>query len=110
MSQANTSGLQPLGRAVLVAYYEPERVESVIVIPDNVKDRTVLVEQRAIVVECGPACWPNETARARPGDRVMIAKFSGYSATGPADGKRYRIINDADIFARITHDEGHTTK
>ncbi len=110
MSQANKSGLVPLGRAVLVEYYEPERVESVIVIPDNVKDRTVLVEQRAIVVECSTGCWPNEPARAKPGDRVMIAKFSGYAAIGPADGKRYRFVNDADIFARITHDEGHTTK
>jgi co-chaperonin GroES (HSP10) len=110
MSKENTSGLAPLGRAVLVEYYEPERKESVIVLPDNVKDRTVMVEQRAVVVEIGPACWPHEPARAKIGDRVMIAKFSGYNAVGPADGKRYRLINDGDIFARITHDAGHVTQ
>jgi co-chaperonin GroES (HSP10) len=104
---ANTSGLKPLGRAVLVEYYEPERKESRIIMPDNVKDRAVMVEQRAVVVECGPACWPDEPPRAAPGDRVMIAKFSGYACVGPADGKRYRLVNDRDIFARIMHDAGH---
>lgn len=105
----NTSGIVPLGRAVLLEYYEPERKEGVIVIPDNVKDKTVMVEQRATVVECGPACWPSEPARAKPGDRVLMAKFSGYAATGPADGKRYRLVNDNDIFAKITHDEGRVS-
>jgi co-chaperonin GroES (HSP10) len=109
LTKGNTSGISPLGRAVLVEYYEPERKESLIVIPEAIKDRTVMVEQRATVVECGPACWPTEPARARPGDRVLIAKFSGYAAVGPADGKRYRLINDNDIFAKITHDEGHIT-
>jgi len=110
MSRENTSGLAPLGRAVIVEYYEPERKESMIVLPDNVKDRTVMVEQRAVVVEIGPACWPNEPQRAKVGDRVMIARFSGYAFVGPADGKRYRIVNDNDIFARITHDAGHATQ
>lgn len=102
--------MAPLGRAVLVEYYEPERKESLIIVPDNVKDRSVMVEQRAVVVECGPACWPDEPARAVPGDRVMIARYSGYAAVGPADGARYRIVNDRDIFAKITHDEGHSLK
>lgn len=102
----NTSGVEPLGRAVLVEYYEPERRESLIVIPENVKDRTVLVEQRAVVVEVGPAAWPDEPPRAKPGDRVLIARASGYAMTGPGDGKRYRLVNDRDIFAKIVHDEG----
>ena len=104
----NKSGLAPLGRAVLVEYYEPERKESVIVIPDNVKDKTTMVEQRAVVVEVGPACWPDEPPRARVGDRVLISKYSGYAAIGPADGQRYRLINDRDIFARITFEENPT--
>lgn len=99
---SNTSGLAPLGRAVLIQHYEPEKKESLIHIPDAVKDRTDMVEQRAIVIECGPGCWPDEPARAKPGDRVMIAKMSGYMAIGPADGKRYRFVNDRDIFAAIT--------
>lgn len=98
----NGSGLVPLGRAVLVEYYEPERKGSVIVIPENVQDHSLMVEQRATVVECGPECWKEEkNPRALPGDKVLIAKMSGYAAIGPQDGKRYRLVNDRDIFARI---------
>jgi co-chaperonin GroES (HSP10) len=100
----NESGLQPLGRAVLVIHYEPEKKGSLIELPDMVKDRTLLVEQRAVVVEVGPACWPDEPARAAVGDKVLISKMSGYMAIGPADGKRYRLINDRDIFAKITQE------
>ncbi len=98
----NNSGLAPLGRAVLIMHYEPEKKDSLIEIPDFIQDRTLMVEQRAIVVEVGPACWPDEPARAKPGDKVLIAKMSGYMSTGPADGKRYRLVNDRDIFCAIT--------
>ena len=101
----NTSGVAPLGRAVLVQYYEPERKGSLIYIPETVRKGEVLIEQRAVVVEIGPACWPNEPARAKVGDKVLIARMSGYAMTGPADGKLYRIVNDNDIFARIDHEE-----
>lgn len=98
----NTSGLKPLGRAVLVKHYEPERVSSLLVMPDSVTEKMTMVEQRAIVVEVGAACWPDEAPRAVPGDRVLISKMSGYLAVGPLDGARYRIVNDRDIFAGIT--------
>ena len=101
----NTSGVSPLGRAVLVEYYEPERKGSVIVVPESVRKGEVLVEQRAVVVAIGPAVWPNEPRRAEIGDRVLIARMSGYALKGPADGKLYRIVNDNDIFARIDHEE-----
>lgn len=101
----NTSGVSPLGRAVLVEYYEPERRNTTIIIPESVRKGETLVEQRATVVEIGPACWPDEPARAKVGDRVLIARMSGYALTGPADGKLYRIVNDRDIFARINHEE-----
>ena len=98
----NNSGVSPLGRAVLVEHYEPEKKDSLIVMPDFVHDRTLMVEQRAVVIEVGPAAWPDEPPRAAPGDKVLISKMSGYMLKGPADGKMYRIINDRDIFARIT--------
>lgn len=104
---ANESGLRPLGRAVLVEHYEPEKRDSLIELPDMVKDRTLMVEQRARVIECGPACWPDEPARAVPGDLVLISKMAGYMAVGPADGKRYRLINDRDIFAGITEERAN---
>ena len=89
---------------MLVEHYEPEKKDSLIEIPDMVKDRTLMVEQRAVVIEVGPACWPDEPPRAKPGDKVLISRMSGYMAKGPADGKTYRLINDRDIFAGITQE------
>jgi len=102
MSVINTSGLRPLGRAVLVKYYVPEQKASKIVIPENFVDRSNAVEQRAQVIAVGPACWPDEEARAKPGDHVLISRMAGYQCDGPADGEKYRMVNDRDIFAAIT--------
>lgn len=102
----NTSGVRPLGCAVLVEYYEPERQASAIFIPESIRKGEVLVEQRACVVEVGPEAWLSETRpRAAVGDRVLIARMSGYALKGPADGRLYRIVNDRDIFAQIVHEE-----
>ena len=99
---SNTSGLKPLGRAVLVEPYEPEVKKSMIVMPDTVTERSAMVETRAIVVEVGPAAWDDEPQpRAKPGDKVLISKFAGAMATGTADGKVYRVVNDRDIYMQI---------
>jgi co-chaperonin GroES (HSP10) len=103
----NPSGLKPLGRAVLIEHYEEESKASLIEIPDIVKERTLMVEQRAVVIEVGPACWPDEPPRAKAGDKVLISKMAGYMALGPSDGKRYRLVNDRDIFAAIVKEESH---
>ena len=99
----NTSGLEPLGRAILVEHYEPERVGSMIVMPDSIRLRVMMVEQRAIVVAVGPEAWKEERQpRAVPGDLVLISAMAGHMAEGTADGKQYRLVNDRDIFAKIT--------
>lgn len=99
----NESGLRPLGHAVLVEYYEPERKRGVIVVPDNVKEKTNALEQRARVVEVGANAWNDEPPRAAPGDYVMISRYAGAAVLGPKDKKSYRMINDKDVFAQITH-------
>lgn len=97
---SNPTGLRPLGRAVLVK--EDETIKSsVIAIPDSVRANMMAVETRAVVVAVGPACWPDEPPRAKPGDTVLIAKFAGYVATDPISGQPYRFVNDRDIFAAI---------
>lgn len=102
MIMVNESGLKPLGRAVLVAPYEPERVQSLIVIPESIQGTQQMIEQRAVVIEVGTNCWCDEpTPRAKPGDKVLVARYAGYMATGTKDGKPYRFINDRDIFAAI---------
>jgi co-chaperonin GroES (HSP10) len=102
----NESGLRPAGRAVLIEPYEPERRESVIVLPDEVAGRQQMVEQRATIIEIGPTAWCDEPApRAKVGEKVFVTRFAGFQAQGPKDGKMYRFINDRDIFA-IIDDEG----
>lgn len=102
----NTSGLLPLGRSVLVKHYEPEGKKSLIELPAFVKDRVMMIEQRAVVIAVGPACWPDEPARAKSGDRVLISRMAGAFAEGTLDGEQYRFINDRDIFAQITEEKG----
>lgn len=98
----NESGLKPLGRAVLIQPYEPERISSIIELPPDVTGRLQMVEQRATVVAVGDNCWCDEPSpRAKPGDKVLVAKFSGYMAQGTKDNKQYRFVNDRDIFAAI---------
>lgn len=109
MNEVNKSGLAPRGRAVLVRNYEPERLGSMIQLPDSVRDRILMVEQRAIVVEIGPSCWPDEAPRAVVGEKVLISKMAGYMCVGPADAKHYRLVNDRDIFCAITSEVGHGT-
>jgi co-chaperonin GroES (HSP10) len=102
----NESGLEPLGVAVLIKQYEPERKGGLIEIPDVVKGRMSMVEDRAVVIAVGPAAWHDEPVpRAKVGDKVLVSKFSGYLAKGPADEQTYRIVNDRDIFCAIVGGE-----
>jgi len=92
---------------VLLKAYEPERKGAQIVLPPDVQSRTAMVDNRAVVVEVGISAWHDEPSpRAKAGDRVLVTKFAGFMAKGPADGDFYRLVNDRDIFCAITHEEG----
>lgn len=103
----NESGLKPVGAAVLVLPYEIEKVsKGGIVLTHATRERDMMAEQRAILVEAGPEAWKGEAQpRALPGQKVLYAKYSGYAAKGTADGKQYRVVNDADIFLRIVEEK-----
>lgn len=99
----NNSGLLPLGKAVLLKMYEASPASGLIVIPDSVRNSSSLMENRGVVLAVGPAAWDDEAApRCAVGDRVIITKMAGYNAIGPADGGLYRIVNDRDVFCKIT--------
>ena len=97
----NQTGLVPLGRAVLVRPYEPEFAKSVIVRPDAVSERSMMVEMRAVVLDIGPSAWTSEPARAKVGDKVLVAKYAGVICKSPLTGELLRVVNDNDIFLRI---------
>lgn len=102
MSKENVSGLLPAGRSILVRPYEPELASSIIAMPDSVRDNQRSLEQRAVVVDIGPAAWIDEPApRCKIGDKVLVGRYSGHMAVGTADGVQYRFVNDKDIFAII---------
>ena len=85
-----------------------------------------MVEQRAMIVEVGPLAWKEEhdgywtpflfgllrrwilRPRAQAGDKVLVTKFAGFTTKGTADGKRYRLVNDRDIFCAITAEVDRT--
>ena len=99
----NESGVAPLGRAVLVKQWELQK-SGAILIPEEVAAKQAAVDQRVIVVEAGPEAWLEEKApRATPGDQVLVTKFAGMIVIGPADKQVYRLVNDRDIFCKITH-------
>src|SRR5690606_25890577 len=102
----NESGVKPLGRAVLVKPYTPERREGMIIITEDILQRDQMVEQRAIVIEVGKFAWHDEPEpRALAGQKVLVSKFAGYMVKGTADGEQYRLVNDRDIFAAIEQEQ-----
>ncbi len=104
--ELNKSGLEPAGVAVLVRQYMPRAKDSKIVIPEHAQTRVAMVDTMAEVIAVGPSAWHDEPRpRAAVGDIVLITKFAGFVAIGPADKCVYRLVNDRDIFCRVTHKE-----
>lgn len=108
MQLQNESGLEPLGRAVLVKMVELEEMKaSLIHIPPSVQRQSAAMEQRALVVAVGAAAWEDESQkRAAPGDKVILTRLAGYVAVG-ADNQVYRLVNDRDIFCKITKESNN---
>ena len=107
----NTSGLKPVGVAILVEPFEPEFKKSIIQIPVTVRMRTVLSETRAIVIAIGPIAWKDEgSPRCAVGDKILITRYAGTMVTGPLDRKIYRMCNDRDVFCVIDADAWPVTE
>ena len=119
----NKSGMEPIGRKVLVLPDEVEQVSEggVIVVTDDQKDRYNQASSTGTVVAIGPDAFTHGTesiyrlvdgdmklvekrvdgygnTSVKPGDRVVFAKFAGKGIPG-MDGEQYRVINDEDITA-----------
>jgi co-chaperonin GroES (HSP10) len=100
--KTNETGIHPCGVAVLVEPYEPELGNSLIAIPDTVRQSLKVLENRVRVIETGPAAWSDEEVpRAKPGDVVLITKHAGAVVTSPVNSQMYRMVNDRDIYCRL---------
>lgn len=95
-------GFEPATNKVLVLPDQIPRVSAGgIQIPEDVVAREEMAQIFATLIAVGPQAWKGLTPAAAPGDRVMIAKFTGQLFTGP-DGRRYRVIHDLDVVGKIT--------
>lgn len=98
----NTSGIQPVDVRLLVQPDAPrEQTKGGIIIPDAVKTKEQFASVRATVVAVGDnvgADWGDNARKPAPGDRVLMAQYSGTNVKGD-DDTDYRIINDADVVA-----------
>lgn len=100
----NFSGVHPKGHAVLGLPYEPPK-KGLVILPDNVRERTQMLEDKILVIDHGKACWVDEPEqRCEIGDLVLIPYLAGRMVKGK-DGKQYRMVNDKDIIATVDKDE-----
>lgn len=98
----NQSGLHPKGRAVLVEPVINELKTDKIILPETAKERSMMVESQARVIEVGPQAWADEKVpRALAGELVMISRWCGHICYGTKDQKMYRMVNCEDIFCGI---------
>jgi co-chaperonin GroES (HSP10) len=104
--EANPSGLDPRGVAVLVKPLDVKPKGGLIELPPQVAERQSTLENQVVVMAIGPSAWHDEpTPRALVGETVLVTKFAGFMVKGPKDGEAYRLVNDRDIFCAITGDE-----
>lgn len=106
MTTHNTSGFVPLDLRVLVMPDPVEDKIGSIYVPDSAKEKAEYATIKATLIAVGENAWEEAAARSAcftrpaPGDRVVIAKYGGILLDGE-DGRKYRIMNDTDVIAKI---------
>lgn len=118
-TRLNPSGLRPVGHAVLAQAYEPDfdaARRMGLIIPDNVRNNSIMVEMRVQVLELGDMAYRKDhqswlarlftpyRPRCKPGDKIMVQDYSGAIVVGTLDGKQYRLVNDEDVFVKIVEE------
>ena len=100
----NSSGYQPLDVRVLVLPDEAEKkTAGGIYIPETAQEKAEWATTKATLVAVGSNAfleWGDSALKPGAGSRVVMAQYAGRVHEG-ADGKKYRICNDADILALL---------
>lgn len=100
----NSSGLHPLGRAVLLWPLETGLKTQKIQLPETVKQRQLVLDTVAWVVELGADCDQDPGGlRCKVGDPVIVAALSGSMREGK-DGVVYRFVRHLDIYGLVDLD------
>jgi len=99
----NESGIYPKGHRVLVLPFEVEhKTASGIVLHTNeTAKKEEMAQVQGIVIELGSTAYADQTEEwCQVGDNVIFAKYALLVYDGK-DGKKYRILNDLDIVAKV---------
>jgi chaperonin GroES len=100
----NPSGIWPTEFNVLVLQKKvDEKSAGGIIIPDIAKDREQYAEMEGTLIAVSPLAftferWPEGARKPQPGDKVIIAKYSGTRVVGK-DGQTYLLTKDKDLSA-----------
>lgn len=97
---------QPVEYKVLVLPDPVEEYRGKIIIPENVRDRQQIAQDRATIIAVGGNAFEewNPPVPA-PGDRVLLNKHAGYVMTDKEENQEYRVVNDKDITLILREDE-----
>ena len=96
-----------LYRMVLKLDEVEKKTQGGIIIPEEVSKRERRAVEIGTVIALGPTCYKDYDVASdyiKPGDRVVIAKYSGKDVTD-VDDKEYVIINDVDVLCILRGDE-----
>jgi co-chaperonin GroES (HSP10) len=103
MTYPNLSGISPVEYKILVLIDEVKTVTpGGIHLPAAKVERDEMAQVKGTLIAAGGNAfsdWAGEIPK--PGDRVMIAKYSGLAADGN-DGRKYRIASDKDVAAVLS--------
>lgn len=94
----NSSGIFPVGYRVLV---KPDPIKETtaggIIIAETIRDSRHQAQTTGTLVAVGDFAWKEYPWHwAKPGDRVIFARYGGLDLEG-ADGEHYRMLNDEQI-------------
>lgn len=108
-TMSTISSVMPAGHRVLVKP-DPveEKSEGGIIIQHSNKNRVEEAQVTGTLIKVGPQAWKdfsNGDAWAKEGDRVLFAKFGGYSIE--IKGDLHRVMNDEDVTAIIQEVDDH---
>lgn len=104
--------LEPLGHRVLLEQTKIEEVDPAykaakemgFQLPEKETSREQAAIDKGVVVAVGATCWRDfgdGTPWANVGDTVYFARYAGKPVTDPVTNKKYVLLNDEDLVAKV---------
>lgn len=101
-----TEAVQAVGHRLVVKPDEIQKYSKggVLIVSDE--NRELAAQTFGTVVGIGPQCWAefgDGTPWVEKGDRIVYAKYAGFTVKVPNDeeDRKYVIINDSDVVGKV---------